>query len=380
MVLATAVPSEEGPETHGGVVTDFSSTQGRVSGGTRDSTTGTLSAGTQAGSPGERAGAIGSPPLVRDRTVTTNGVDLHVVEAGSGPPVILAHGFPELAYSWRHQIPALAEAGYHVLAPDQRGYGASSRPEAIADYDIVHLTGDLLGLLDDLGEQRAVFVGHDWGAILVWNMAVLHPERVAGVVGMSVPFIPRPPIAPTQAMRAALGDAFFYMLYFQEPGVADAELGGDPARTMRRMLAADMSGHTEIDMANMFANDDRGFIDRMPEPDGLPAWLAQEELDHYIDEFRRTGFTGPLNWYRNLDRNWELTPQLDGARVTVPSLFIGGSADPVLLMSPPAVMDGWLDDERGRVLVDGAGHWVQQEDPAPVNAALITFLHDVYDA
>jgi pimeloyl-ACP methyl ester carboxylesterase len=316
---------------------------------------------------------------VHHRTVTTNGVDLHVVEAGEGPPVILAHGFPELAYSWRHQIPALAAAGFRVLAPDQRGYGASSRPQQIADYDILHLTDDLLGLLDDVGEEQAVFVGHDWGAIVVWNLAVLHPERVAGVVGMSVPFIPRPPVAPTQAMRAVLGDAFFYMLYFQEPGVADAELGGDPARTMRRMLAADMSGRTEIDMASMFANDGRGFVDRMPEPEHLPAWLSQDELDHYIEEFARTGFTGPINWYRNLDRNWELTPQLEGARVTVPALFIGGSADPVLVMSPPAVMDGWLDDDRGRVLVDGAGHWVQQEDPEPVNAALLAFLRDVYD-
>jgi pimeloyl-ACP methyl ester carboxylesterase len=308
----------------------------------------------------------------------TNGVDLHVVDAGSGPPVVLCHGFPELAYSWRHQIPALAEAGFRVLAPDQRGYGASGRPEAITDYDILHLTDDLLGLLDDIGEERAVFVGHDWGAIVVWNLAVLHPERVAGVVGMSVPFIPRPPVAPTQAMRAVLGDAFFYMLYFQEPGVADAELGGDPARTMRRMLAADMSARTDGDMANMFAADDRGFIDRMPEPDGLPSWLAQEELDHYIEEFTRTGFTGPLNWYRNLDRNWELTPQLDGVHVAVPALFIGGSADPVLMMSPPSGMDAWLDDDRGRVLVDGAGHWVQQEDPEPVNAALLSFLHDVH--
>jgi pimeloyl-ACP methyl ester carboxylesterase len=316
---------------------------------------------------------------VRNRTVTTNGVDLHVVDAGEGPPVILAHGFPELAYSWRHQIPALAGAGYRVLAPDQRGYGRSSRPEAVEDYDILHLTDDLLGLLDDIGEERAVFVGHDWGAIVVWNMAVLHPERVAGVVGMSVPFIPRPPVAPTVAMRAVLGDAFFYMLYFQEPGVADAELGGDPARTMRRMLAADMSGRTEVDMTSMFAADDRGFIDRMPEPDGLPAWLRQDELDHYIAEFERTGFTGPINWYRNLDRNWSLTEHVDGAHVTVPSLFVGGSADPVLMMSPPAGMDGWLDDDRGRILVEGAGHWVQQEDPAPVNEALLTFLRGVYD-
>src|SRR5215212_3447346 len=172
-----------------------------------------------------------------ERTITTNGVDLHVVEAGEGPAVVLAHGFPELAYSWRHQIPALAAAGYHVIAPDQRGYGKSSRPDKIEDYDILHLTGDLLGLLDELGEEKAVFVGHDWGSMVVWQLSLLAPERVAGVVGMSVPFVPRGPMPPTQLMRQVLGDSFFYILYFQEPGVADADLGRDPATVMRRMLA-----------------------------------------------------------------------------------------------------------------------------------------------
>ena len=173
-----------------------------------------------------------------ERTVAANGVELHVVEAGpeDGFPVVLAHGFPELSYSWRHQMAALAAAGCRVLAPDQRGYGRSSRPDAIADYDIEHLTGDLVALLDDLGEEQAVFVGHDWGSMVVWQLALLAPERVAGVVGMSVPFLPRGPIPPVQAMRTVFGDAFFYILYFQEPGVADADLGRDVATTMRRML------------------------------------------------------------------------------------------------------------------------------------------------
>ncbi|MDE0803688.1 MAG: alpha/beta hydrolase, partial [Acidimicrobiales bacterium] len=170
--------------------------------------------------------------------MATNGVDLHVLDAGpaDGPVVVLAHGFPELAYSWRHQIAVLADAGYRVLAPDQRGYGRSSRPDDVTDYDIVHLTDDLAGLLDDVGAVDATFVGHDWGSMVVWQMALLHPDRVNGVVGMSVPFPPRSVRPPVQMMRQIFADHFFYIVYFQEPGVADAELGGDPARTMRRML------------------------------------------------------------------------------------------------------------------------------------------------
>ncbi len=309
-----------------------------------------------------------------ERVVRTNGVELHVVEEGTGFPVVFAHGFPELAYSWRHQLPAIAAAGYRAIAPDQRGYGRSSRPTAIADYDIVHLTDDLLGVLDAAGEERAVFVGHDWGAMVVWSLALQAPERVAGVVGMSVPFLPRPPLAPTTLMRQLFADSFFYVLYFQEPGVADLDLGADPATTMRRLLAgATVTDPTQID-PDAFADDGRGFVDRFPEPASLPAWLDQAELDHYVAEFSRTGFTGGLNWYRNLDRNWTLTPALDGARVNVPSLFIGGRLDPVLTMSPPGAMEGWMDDHRGTVLIDGAGHWVQQETPAPVNAALVEFL------
>ncbi len=314
-------------------------------------------------------------PGATHRTVAVNGIELSLTEAGEGPLVILAHGFPELGYSWRHQIPALAGAGYRVVAPDQRGYGGSSRPDSITDYDITHLTGDLLGLLEVLGEDEAVFIGHDWGSMVVWQLALLAPERVRGVVGMSVPFVPRGPMPPVQAMRALVGDNFFYMLYFQEPGVADADLGADPARTMRGMLAGlgDPAG-VGAGMGPGGTEDRRGFVERLYQPERLPDWLSEAELDHYSSTFARTGFTGGINWYRNLDRNWETTPQLEGAKVTVPSLFIGGSADPVLVMMPPAVMDGWLEDHRGSVLVEGAGHWVQQEKPAEVNAALLEFL------
>lgn len=307
--------------------------------------------------------------------IPTNGIELYVEEAGSGFPVILAHGFPELSYSWRHQIPALADAGYHALAPDMRGYGRSSRPEAIEDYDIVHLTDDLIGVLDHLGEEQAVFVGHDWGSMVVWNLALLAPERVAGVVGMSVPFVSRPLQPPTEAMRAIFGDGFFYMLYFQEPGVADAELGADPATTMRRMLAGlEIGGDEAPDLSAMFARDGKGFLDRIPEPARLPGWLSQAELDHYTEEFARTGFTGGINYYRNFDRNWEITPQLADARVGVPSLFIGGSYDPVIVMYPPAATEHLLSDHRGTVVIDKAGHWVQQERPTEVNDALLGFL------
>lgn len=316
----------------------------------------------------------------RERTVTANGIDLHVLEAGDEgrPAVVLAHGFPELAFSWRHQIPVLADAGYHVIAPDQRGYGGSTRPEAIEDYDILHLTGDLVGLLDAIGIERAVFVGHDWGSMVSWHMPLLAPERVSGVVGMSVPFVPRPPMRPLELMRAAFGDSFFYIIYFQEPGVADADLSSDTAKTMRRMLAGltmeDLSGDLAARVRALGADDGRGFVDRLPEPAQLPDWLTQDELDHYVSEFSRTGFTGGINWYRNFDRNWEETGQLEGVKVHVPSLFVAGSADPVLLMSPPTIQEGWLEDHRGDVIIEGAGHWVQQEAPAPVNTALLEFL------
>jgi pimeloyl-ACP methyl ester carboxylesterase len=302
-----------------------------------------------------------------------------LTEAGErgAPVVVLAHGFPELAFSWRHQIPVLADAGYHVLAPDQRGYGGSSRPPAIEDYDIVELTADIVGLLDDVGAEKAVLVGHDWGSVVATNFPLLHPDRVSACVAMSVPPIPRSSVRPTESWRSAFGENFFYVLYFQEPGPADAELASDPARTMRRLMGGINSADGENVFVRMATPGPEGFIDRLPEPDGRPAWITEEEVDHYVAEFSDGGFTGPLNWYRNFDRNWELTESTPSPTIDVPTLFIGGTADPALAMTPRDRVRDVVSGPYREVLIDGAGHWLQQERPAEVNAALLEFLADI---
>ena len=316
-------------------------------------------------------------PRVIQRYAQVNGVTLRVTESGppDGPVVVLAHGFPELAFSWRHQIPALAAAGYRVLAPDQRGYGGSSRPSAVAAYDIAALTADLVGLLDDVGTERAAVVGHDWGAVVAWSTALLHPDRVAAVAGLSVPPVPRPLTAPTVAFRRLFGDHFFYILYFQQYGPADTEMNNDPRRALRRMFAGMRTpGPGEEELAlRMLAPGPDGFIERLPEPEALPDWLTGDELDVYVAEFTRTGFTGALNWYRNFDRNWQI--MADAAQtITAPALFVGGTADPAL---------GFIRIDRAgevavggyrEVMVDGAGHWIQQEHPERINAELLDFL------
>jgi pimeloyl-ACP methyl ester carboxylesterase len=313
---------------------------------------------------------------VTERIIETNGVQLHTVEAGApgAPVVVLAHGFPELAYSWRHQIPVLAAAGYHVLAPDQRGYGRSTRPADIADYNIGALSGDLVGLLDHVGAEKAVFIGHDWGAAVVWSSAQLHPDRVAGVVGLSVPPVPRAQIPPTQAFRAVFGDNFFYMLYFQEPGVADAELDADPAKTLRRVILGQAAPGDQAAAMRMLRPGPEGLIERIPEPDGLPSWISADELDHYVAEFSRTGFTGGLNWYRNMDRNWEIQGNLTSAAITVPAMFIAGTDDLVLGFMRPDRAKEVITGPYREVLIEGAGHWLQQERPDQVNEALLDFL------
>jgi pimeloyl-ACP methyl ester carboxylesterase len=293
---------------------------------------------------------------VAHRQVAANGIELHVAEVGEGPAVVLCHGFPELWFSWRHQLPALAGAGYRAVAPDMRGYGGSSAPAEVEAYDVFTLGEDMVGLLDELGEEKAVFVGHDWGAPVVWQLALAHPERVRAVVGMSVPFVPRAPAPPVEILRANLGEDF-YIVWFQRPGAADAALARDVRRTFTTPR------QWTVDWA---AEDD----DEPPRPD----WLTEEELAVYVDTFSRTGFTGGLNWYRNIDRNWELSERFADRRVEQPALFVVGSRDPVKGFMPAEAMDGWVTDLRGKVELEGAGHWVQQQRPAEVNEALLSFL------
>jgi pimeloyl-ACP methyl ester carboxylesterase len=296
---------------------------------------------------------------VAERSVAANGIELHLLDEGSGPLVVLCHGFPELAFSWRRQVPVLTDAGFRVVAPDLRGYGRSSAPSEVEAYDVVTLCGDLCALLDALGEQSAIFVGHDWGASLVWQLAVLHPARVRAVVGMSVPFVPRAPAPPLPIMRRHLGDDF-YISWFQQPGVADAAL----ARDVRRTLT------TSRVWTAQWAEEDGAELRR-------PEWLSESELDVYVEAFERTGFTGGLNWYRNIDRNWELTAPFAERHVEQPALFLTGERDPVRQFMPAEAMRGWVTDLREEILVPDAGHWVQQQDPDAVNAALLDFLGDL---
>lgn len=310
---------------------------------------------------------------VSERLIETNGVQLRTLEAGDPgkPVVVLAHGFPGLAHSWRHQLKALAEAGYHVLAPDQRGYGGSSRPEVVEAYTIVELCADLVGLLDYADATRAAFVGHDWGSIVTWTLPLLHPERVAAVAGLSGPPVPRSRRPPTHAWREAFADSFFYILYFQEPGIADADLARDPATTMRRILCATGDRGS---IAAMTQPGPAGYVDRLPEPQRCPAWLDAKDLDYYVAEFRRTGFTGALNWYRNFDRNWELTAHTPARRITAPSLSLVGSHDPVLSFSRTDRASEVVSGPYRHITVAGAGHWLQLERPDEVNHALLALL------
>jgi pimeloyl-ACP methyl ester carboxylesterase len=319
--------------------------------------------------------ATGRTVCSRERLLDTNGVQLRVTEAGDrgAPVVVLAHGFPELAYSWRHQIPALADAGYHVLAPDQRGYGGSAKPPAVEDYDISALTGDIAGLLDDAGAEKATIVGHDWGAIVAWTFPLLYPGRVAAVAGLSVPPVPRSMKPPIATFQRSFGDNFFYILYFQRPGVADAELAREPATTMRRLLSDSASDDAEA-AQRMFAPGAEGILDRMSDTGVLPDWISADEFAYYVREFTVNGFTGPLNWYRNMDRNWILTASPAASTITAPALFIGGTADPVRAFMSSAHATEVATGDYREVLIDGAGHWIQQERPGEVNAALLEFL------
>jgi pimeloyl-ACP methyl ester carboxylesterase len=316
---------------------------------------------------------------VQYRTVETNGIRMHLAEQGTGPLVVLCHGFPESWYSWRHQLRALAEAGFRAVAPDMRGYGQTDRPEEIEKYTLLHLVGDMVGLLDALGAETAVIAGHDWGAPVAWHAALLRPDRFRGVIGLSVPFRPRAPARPTTLMPKS-DDALFYQLYFQTPGVAEAELERDPRLTIRGMLYS-ASGDAPLrgqGGAIGMVPRDGGFLTAMANPASLPAWLSETDLSFYATEFARTGFRGGLNWYRNIDRNWELLAPFAGAKVTVPALYMAGDRDLVVAFRGMDQLipnlTKFVPQLRETIMLRGCGHWTQQERAREVNTAVIGFL------
>jgi pimeloyl-ACP methyl ester carboxylesterase len=318
-------------------------------------------------------------PEIEHHQVPANGIELHVASCGptDGPPVVLCHGFPELAYSWRHQLRALGEAGYRALAPDLRGYGGSSRPQDVSAYGSDQLTGDLCGLLDHFDYRQAAFTGHDWGAMVVWEMGRLHPDRVSSIYNLSVP-LTQSPARPLEIFELLFAGKFFYILYFQEVGPPEAELEADPRTFLRNMLYA-ASGEALRD-SPAFVDRPRegtGLLDILtPAPDTLPSWISEEDVDVYAEAFARTGFFGPLSFYRNMDANWERSKDIPVSMLAMPTGFLTGSLDPVNQMLPGAAaeMQEELPDFRGVTTVEGAGHWVQQERPAETNAALLGFL------
>ena len=316
---------------------------------------------------------------ITHRYVQTNGIALHLAEAGKGPLVILLHGFPEVWYSWRHQLPALAAAGYHAVAPDLRGYGETDAPQAIESYSMLTMTADIAGLLDAMQAETAVLVGHDWGAEIAWRCAQLYPRRIAAVVALSVPYSPRPMI-PTQRMKRASGNVFNLALYAQELGVAEAELEADVRRTLRLFLYA-YSGDAPPDLMPalfMAKPASARALDGMPEPPALPVWLTEADLDYYTQAFVRTGFRGALNRLRNIDRDWEELARGGEPPVEQPVLFMGGELDSAVRFGNIEAMRAALPKLRKLVLLPGCGHWEQQERPSEVNAELIDFLREVF--
>jgi pimeloyl-ACP methyl ester carboxylesterase len=312
------------------------------------------------------------------QNIDTKGIRLRVALAGQGPLVILIHGFPESWYSWRHQIPALADAGYRVAVPDVRGYGASDKPLAIEAYSIKNMCADISGLIAALGAERAIVVGHDWGATIAYHTALFHPERVRAVAGLGVPYLGRGPMPSIQFFRKIYKDRFFYQLYFQEPGVAEAELEAD-VRTSLRKFYYWSSGERQIAKATIENPTGPGLLDRLVDPPNpFPVWLTEGDLDYFASQFRISGFRGPLNRYRNSERDFEQTAEFDGKPFTHPTAFMAGSLETVLRMVPGVdmieLMRKQCADLRFVRLMEDAGHWLQQERPAEVNAALLEFL------
>jgi pimeloyl-ACP methyl ester carboxylesterase len=317
------------------------------------------------------------------RTIEANGIRMYLTEQGTGPLVVLCHGFPESWYSWRHQLTALAEAGFHVVAPDMRGYGRTDRPDEIDQYTLLHLVGDMVGLLDALGAEQAVIAGHDWGAPVAWHAALLRPDRFRAVIGLSGPYRPRGKVRPSTVMPQS-EDAAFYQLYFQTPGAAETEFERDVRHTIRTILYS-LSGDAPPREGSVTASGNAGmvhrqggFLARMASPASLPRWITEADVDLYAAEFSRTGFRGGLNWYRNIDRNWELLAPFAGAPVIVPALYIAGEYDVVLAFAGIAEairnLSSFVPRLRGTIILPGCGHWTQQERAAEINGAIIDFL------
>ncbi|MFE6685150.1 alpha/beta fold hydrolase [Streptomyces sp. NPDC057743] len=320
--------------------------------------------------------------MVEHRMIDVKGIRLHIAEEGEGPLVVLLHGFPESWHSWRHQFGPLAAAGFRVVAPDQRGYGRSDHPEAVEAYNILNLVGDVVGLIHALGEQQAFVIGHDWGAPVAWHTALLRPDVVRGVAGLSVPPPFRGDRAPLGAMQERFGGRFYWN-YFNQPGVADAEFGRDARTTLRTFFYSasgdgPRAGHPD---SALVSDPARGWLADMTDPETLPDWLTEQDLDEVTASYAK-GFTGALNWYRNLDRNWELTAAWDGAVIAPPSLYIYGDRDLVpafpgaseLIANLPKLMPNL---RRAPIVLPGCGHWTQQERPTEVNAALVEFLTEL---
>lgn len=313
------------------------------------------------------------------RDIETNGIRMRIAQAGTtGPLVLLAHGWPESWYSWRHQFAPLVAAGYRVVAPMMRGYGDTDAPDAVDEYDIVHLAGDMVGILDALGEETAIMVGHDWGALVAWHSVLLHPSRFTALIAMSVPYSGRPPQSPLVTWQQSFGDNFYYILYHNEPGgVAEKEYDADPRGLLSRLYLSPTSPREAPEITDP-KRSAGGWIGRLGAARELPDWLTADDLDYIVGQFEKSGFRGGINYYRNFHRNWEITPQLTDKKIPIPTLFIAGTRDVVIAGATAERLQGGMarvvEDLRGVVLIPDIGHWVQQEAPAQTNAAMLEFL------